>query len=220
METVRDLLLNLSPAWRKSSVRMLRRSVDLVHAVAAQAGVNNVVESSKVGLRLKHLAGTGELDIHVVRLIRDGRAVALTYMRPDEFADAKDARLRGGGTGLNRDLRLSMAEAAREWRRSNEEAEALLPQLRRVAVSQVSYETLCVDPLATVNAIFKDLGLAPVASLDSFRTTEHHVIGNGMRLDTDSRIALDDRWRQALSAPDLSTFQDVAGALNKRYGYR
>lgn len=219
VERFRDLALWFSPAWRRGKARMLRRSVDLVHAVARTAGVDTVVESSKIGLRLKYLASTGELDIHVIRLIRDGRAVALTYMEPEEFADARNASLRGGGTGKNRDHRLSMDAAANEWRRSNEEAEALLAGLGRVRVSEVRYEALCADPLGTLNRLFADLGLEPVASLDDFRGVPHHVIGNGMRLDTDNRIELDDRWRQRLSGEELSVFDTVAGTLNTKYGY-
>lgn len=219
MERLRDLALWFSPAWRRGKVRLLRRSVDLVHAVARTAGVDTVVESSKIGLRLKYLASTGELDIHVIRLIRDGRAVALTYMEPEEFADARNASLRGGGTGKNRDHRLSMDAAANEWRRSNEEAEALLPRLNRVGVSQVRYEALCADPLGTLNRLFVELGLAPVATLDDFRSAPHHVIGNGMRLDTDNRIELDERWRQRLTGVELAAFDAVAGTLNTKYGY-
>ncbi len=219
-ERVRDLALSLSPSWRRGLPEMLRRSADLVHSIAEVAGADVVVESSKIGLRLKYLTQCEDLDIHVVRLIRDGRAVALTYMRPDEFADARDARLRGGGTGVNLDTRLSMDEAAREWRRSNEEAEALLGQLRGVQVIQVHYESLCNSPLDTVNQVFSEFGLHSLTSLEDFRVLPHHVIGNGMRLDTDNRVVLDDRWRSALAAPELSTFARVAGDLNSRYGYQ
>ncbi len=219
-ERIRGVALSLSPVWRRGLPRMLRRSVDLVHCVAEVAGANVVVESSKVGLRLKYLAQCEDLDLTVVRLIRDGRAVALTYMRPDEFADARDAKLRGGGTGVNRDTRLSMEEAAREWRRSNEEAEALLQQLPGVQVIHVHYEDLCKAPVDTVNHIFSRLGLTPVSSLANFRSLPHHVIGNGMRLDTDNRVVLDDRWRDALVTTELSTFARVAGDMNSRYGYQ
>ncbi|MEZ5597655.1 MAG: sulfotransferase [Pseudomonadales bacterium] len=218
-ERLRELALTLSPEWRHGLPIMLQRSRDLVHAVARVAGAEVVVESSKVGMRLKMLAEHTDLDIHVVRLIRDGRAVALTYMRPAEFADAKDASLRGGGTGANHDHTLDMAASAREWRRSNEEAEALLAQLPGLPVIQLNYETLCSDPLQEVNRVFAALGLSPIATLDGFRDVPHHVIGNGMRLDTDSRIVLDDRWRQTLSEDELHTFAAVAGGLNRSYGY-
>jgi hypothetical protein len=218
-ERVRSLALRFAPEWPATKTRMLARSVDLVSAVAQTAGVGTVVESSKVGLRLKLLAESGALDVHVVRLIRDGRAVALTYMQPDEFADARDAKLRGGGTGVNQDHRLCMRDAAREWRRSNEEAEALLSQLAHVKVSEVRYESLCAQPLATLNGLFADLGLAAVANLEDFRAVPHHVIGNGMRLDSDSRVVLDDRWRTRLTAAELAEFAEVAGSLSHKYGY-
>jgi hypothetical protein len=38
-----------------------------------------LVDSSKVGIRLKYLLRIPEIDIRVIRVIRDGRAVALTY---------------------------------------------------------------------------------------------------------------------------------------------
>ena len=219
-ERMRDAALSFSPVWRRGLPRMLRRSADLVHCVAEVADAEVVVESSKLGLRLKYLARCDDLDITIVRLIRDGRAVALTYMRPDEFADARDAKLRGGGAGVNRDTRLSMDAAAREWRRSNEEAEALLQQLPAVRVIQVHYEDLCHTPVDTVNLIFTQLGLCTISSLENFRSLPHHVIGNGMRLDTDNRVVLDDRWRNALVTTELSTFARVAGDLNSRYGYQ
>ena len=219
-ERGRDLALWISPTWRRGLPRMLRRSADLVHCVAEVANAKVVVESSKVGLRLKYLTKCADLDITVIRLIRDGRAVALTYMRPDEFADARDARLRGGGTGVNGDMRLSMDDAAREWRRSNEEAEALLEQIPGLRVIQVRYEDLCNAPVDAVNHIFGLLGMDRITSLSDFRSLPHHVIGNGMRLDTDSRVELDDRWRNALVPTELSTFSRVAGDLNSRYGYQ
>jgi hypothetical protein len=41
-----------------------------------------------------------------------------------------------------------------------------------------------------------------------------------MRLDATSEIRLDERWRDSLTADDLSEFDAVAGALNRQYGYR
>jgi len=51
---------------------------------------------------------------------------------------------------------------------------------------------------------------------------EHHVVGNGMRLDGDHRIALDERWRGARGpgADRVAEFEAVAGALNRECGYR
>ena len=219
VEMLRQAALNLSPAWRAGNQRLMHRSVDLVRSFAEVAGVDVVVESSKIGQRLLQLSRYGGLKIHVVRMIRDGRAVALTYMRPGEFADAKDEKLRGGGGGGYCDSELPMADAAREWRRSNEEAEALLPQLDVESITTVRYEDLCLDPAATLNKIYTDAGLEPIAEIGAFQDVPHHVIGNGMRLDRESHITLDERWRSTLSAEALGVFDDVAGALNRAYGY-
>ena len=220
LETVRQMALNLSAEWRREIKQRMTRSVDLVESVAEVAGADVVVESSKIGQRLLQLSRTGALDIHVVRMVRDGRAVALTYMQPGEFADARDRCLRGGGSGDFEDVLLPMADAAREWRRSNEEAEALLPQLDVRSLTTVRYEDLCRDPEAELNRIFADADLEPIASVGQFKEVQHHVIGNGMRLDRESEIRLDERWRDALSDDDLQAFDVEAGALNRAYGYQ
>ena len=56
-------------------------------------------------------------------------------------------------------------------------------------------------------------------TIANFRQVRHHVIGNGMRLDDDSEIVLDERWRDNLSAQDIVSFDAVAGATNRRLGY-
>ncbi|MCC7462939.1 MAG: sulfotransferase, partial [Gammaproteobacteria bacterium] len=154
------------------------------------------------------------------RVKRDGRAVALTYMNPEHFADASNPALRGGGSGASRDAeRLPSQAAAREWLRSNEEAEALMAGVAGERKLEVSYESLCADVEGTLRRIFTFLGVDAMAQRPDFRAATHHVIGNGMRLDSGSEVRLDERWRNALSAAELRTFDLVAGAMNRRLGY-
>ena len=84
---------------------------------------------------------------------------------------------------------------------------------------QVHYEELCADPPGTLRRLFSFIGVDPAAARLDFRSTEHHVVGNGMRLDTQSEIRVDERWREALAPSDLHTFASVAGSLNRRLGY-
>ncbi len=191
-----------------------------MESVLEVSGKKVVVDSSKIGLRLKYLLRNPALDVKVIRLIRDGRAVALTYTDPARFADAKDPLQRGGGSGGDRkNERLTMAEAAHEWRRSNEEAETVLAGLDRSRWTEVRYEELCVDPQATLSRIFGFLGADTGKSRSDFRSGEHHVVGNGMRLDASSEIRQDERWRSCLTGDELVVFGRVAGKLNRRYGY-
>jgi len=113
-----------------------------------------------------------------------------------------------------------MRQAAREWRRSNEEAECLLARLDRSRWTEVRYEDLCADVEGTLRRLFGFVGVEAPASGARLRGFDHHVIGNGMRLDTTTEVRLDERWREALTPDDLAEFEREAGALNRRLGYR
>jgi hypothetical protein len=220
LERVRDVALALSPSWRSGLRRIQQRNLALVETVCELTGARVIVDSSKVGLRLKYLLRNLALDVRVIRLVRDGRAVALTYTDPAAFADAQDPSLRGGGCGGNRsDERLSLVHAARQWRRSNEEAEHLLARLAPSRWTSVRYEDLCASPRDTLARLFTFLGLSPEKAAADFRSVVHHILGNGMRLDGASAVRLDERWKAVLTEDDLHVFQAVAGDLNRRYGY-
>lgn len=220
IESCRDVALSLSPVWRKQLPESHRRNSALVSTIKEIAGVKVVIDSSKIGLRLKYLLKNPDLNVKVIRLIRDGRAVALTYMDPAVFADARDSAFRGGGSGGHRENeRLSMSRAAYEWRLAIEEAEHLLRRLDKSKWIEVRYEQLCKDTDNTLVRLFGFLGLNSDKRIRDFRSVEHHVIGNGMRFDTTSEIELDERWRAVLTKEDLQIFDHIAGKTNRRYGY-
>jgi hypothetical protein len=221
MEATRDLALGLVPGWRTHLRETQRRNSALVEAVSEVAGARMVIDSSKIALRLKYLLRIAALEIKVIRLIRDGRAVSLTYTDEWRFADAADPALRGGGTGEKRTpAQPNLALAAREWRRSNESADCLTARLPRSQWMEVRYEVLCSEPRATLERLGAFLGLEPDDLTLDFRGREHHVIGNGMRFDRSSDICLDERWKSHLTAEDLQVFERLAGELNRRYGYQ
>ena len=120
---------------------------------------------------------------------------------------------------MSKSPRSSMPEAAREWKRSNEAADWLVGRLPSSQWMQVHYEELCAQPGPTLRRLSGFLGLAPEKVNLNFRSRVQHVIGNGMRLDSSSEIKLDERWKEHLSAEDLKAFDDVAGELNRQYGY-
>jgi len=220
LETIRDVGLCLSPAWRSRFPEIQSRNAALAAIVAEITGAEVIVDSSKTAVRLKYLLRNPELDIKVIRLIRDGRAVALTYVDPARFADARDTSLRNGGMGGDRaSQRLSMAQAVREWRRNNEEAEHVLAGLDRAQWMEVRYEEYCADLETTLHRLFEFLGVDPGQWIRDFRSRDHHVVGNGMRLDLTSDVCLDERWRLSLSPDDLRVFDRIAGKAKRRYGY-
>lgn len=220
LEAVRDAALTLSPTWRRHLAKVKLNYRQLVATALELTGADIIIDSSKQGVQLKYLLRIPDLEVKIVRVIRDGRAVALTGMDGANFADATDPKLRYGGTGIKDDFPgYTMAQAARVWRRSNEEADCLLAPLHRHQWTEVRYEQLCQNPQQTLAPVCEFLGLNPAKLRMDFRAVEHHVVGNGMRFDRSSEIRLDERWRTHLSAEDLRNFDEVAGDLNRRYGY-
>ena len=220
LEKIRDVALELSPAWRKQLPAIQQRNISLMSTVLARTGKKIIADSSKIGLRLKYLLRNPALDVRIIWLVRDGRGVALTYMDPAQFADARDSNLRAGGTGGDRQTeRLSMKQAANEWKRSLEEEEAIIKTVDQTRWIQIRYEELCTQTESVLTRVFTFLGVDPKKAETNYRKAEHHIVGNGMRLDSQSEIKLDERWKTALRQEHLQTFNSIAGQMNKKLGY-
>jgi hypothetical protein len=204
LEGARDLALGLSPAWPGHLEEVQRRNLALVEVLQELAGAEIIIDSSKSVLHLKYLLKNPRLDIKIIWLVRDGRGVATSLIRH----------------GLKRATPAeTMAEAAREWRRSNESAECLLRRLPSSQWIRVQYEDLCRSAETTLGGICQFLGLdSKSVSLD-FRSRQQHVLGNEMRLKSTTEIQLDERWRKQLTQDDLEVFEKVAGRMNRQYGY-
>ncbi|WP_299659935.1 sulfotransferase [uncultured Psychromonas sp.] len=219
IELFRDSLLSLSPVWRKNLPYLQKRNSDYVRSIAEQANVDTVVDSSKIGIRLKYLLRNPDLDIKVIWVVRDGRGVSLAYKNPSEFADAKDPKLRGGGAGATQEHNRGVEVGAHEWVRCNQETEAVLATMPKENWMQVHYEDICNDTVKTLDKLFEFIGVAPSLKRLDFKTVEHHVVGNGMRLDDSEEIKLDDRWKQLLDKNELAIYHQVTGDYHQALGY-
>ena len=204
LEWLRDTALGFSPAWRRHLDEVQRRNLALVESLQELTSADTVIDSSKSVLHLKYLLQIPRLQIKVLWLVRDGRAVSLSLI----------------GHGMKRATRAeTVAAAAREWRRSNEAAELLLGRLPASQWMRVGYEEFCREPELGLRRLCKFIELDSGALNLDFRAIEQHVLGNEMRMNSTSQIRLDERWRSQLSGEDLIAFDSVAGGLNRRYGY-
>ncbi|MGJ8581480.1 MAG: sulfotransferase [Psychromonas sp.] len=219
MELVRDTLLSCSPFWQKQLPFLQKRNADYARSIAEQAGVDIVVDSSKIGIRLKYLLKNPDLDVKVIWVVRDGRGVSLAYKDPSEFADAKDPKLRGGGAGKTQEQGRGIQVGAHEWVRCNQETEAVLATMSKHNWIQVHYEDICNNTEETLDTLFNFIGVDPNKKRLDFKTVEHHVVGNGMRLDDSEVIELDDRWKTLLNEQELQDYYQVTGAYHRKLGY-
>jgi hypothetical protein len=197
LERVRDLGLAMAPAWREHRRRFDVLSAAIASSVCQLTDTDVFVDSSKTGVQLKYLLRSPKLHVKVIRLVRDGRGVSNSYRKAEN---------------------LSMSEAAYVWRRSNEEAAAIVKQLDPNRWLDIRYENLCRDVTGTMRSIFEFIGVEPVAAV-SYTTREQHVLGNDKMRMNIGEIHLDEKWRKTLSDDDVRTFERVAGSLNRQLGY-
>jgi len=81
------------------------------------------------------------------------------------------------------------------------------------------YEDLCTDPKGVLDKVYGFIGVPAKNGLDDFRSVDHHIIGNRMRLSATSEIRLDESWKKALTPGQMSEIERRVGPLNRRYGY-
>lgn len=153
------------------------------------AGARVVLDATKypeiVGAHIAAVA-----DLRVAYLVRDPRGVVASRMRRRGETAEQAARVLLGHTLRHRALL------------------AALPEDRRLVLR---YEAVCADPEREINRLLAFAGLDPLpaGALRRVRKGEAHVVGgNPMRFQLDQdRIALDERWREQLTAADLSTIR-------------
>lgn len=201
MEAARGAALALIPGARRELDRRLRTNEALAEVILEIRGARAFVDASKRPGRLLHLRRIPSLDLRVIHLVRDGRAVARSTAR----------NLREQG--------LSAEDGARSWTaaaQSSERVRALFPAGRWLTLR---HEDLCREPEAALDRVFRFMDVAPQGRIPDFRSADHHIIGNRMRLSHTSEIRLDERWRSEMPADQIRAVERIAGEALQRYGY-
>jgi hypothetical protein len=164
------------------------------------AGARILVDSSKDYVRMRErysAAAPGRTK--VVYLFRDGRGVA--------WSAVKHARA-------------PIAQAARDWAKTQRRIGVMLRGVRPEDRREVRYEELCADPRGVLRPLCAWLGLEYTDALLELAPREHHTIaGNKIRLQRGMAVVADEAWRRKLSPAQLRVFERIAGAENRRLGY-
>jgi hypothetical protein len=204
LEAVRSVGLAISPAWHAHLREIHLRNAALVNTLQEITAAKVVIDSSKIALHLRYLLKSTDLNIKIIRLVRDGRAVVTSML----------------GHGWDRGSReQTINEAALTWRRAYESTERVLAGLPASQWIHVVYEELCANPEKVLRQIYQFIGLDHDDIVLNFRARQLHILGNDMRLKSTSEIRVDERWRTKLSEEDLCIFDEVAGEMNLAYGY-
>ena len=197
--------------------------LSLYRGIAAVSGCGALVDSSKHASLAFCLSRCEEIDLRVIHVVRDSRAVAYSWT-------TKVARPETDAAGPARYMTTyPPIRAAGHWNAQN----GALQLLARggTPVLRVRYEDLVDTPEQTLRRVATFAGV-PAGSLGlSFLHTEgdsnyadltksHTASGNPMRFTT-GKVAIrgDDRWRAAMPDKDRRTVTALTLPLLSRYGY-
>jgi hypothetical protein len=201
LEGVRRTALALLPGVRRELDRRIAVNRHLAEAVLDLRGARVFVDATKRPGRALLLRRDPQLDLQVIHLVRDGRAVARSAFR---------------------NLGRTIEDGARSWAASLRHAEELQRTLPPERWLTVRHEDLCREPCGTLARIFDFQKVSPdfqIGDIRDFRAGDHHIIGNRMRLSRASEIRLDERWRTELAPDQRRTVERIAGPGLARYGY-
>lgn len=199
VEALRDFAFRLWPGQTRQLREIGARNQALVESVLEVTGKPVFLDSSKYHMRIKQQLQYTSLDIKVIHLVRDARGVVNSL--------------------LNYSSKLTPQAAAQLWLNGNHNIERQLQVLPEDKSLRVRYEDLCQDLTYTLEQLHRFCGVEPEPITDDFRSVPHHIVGNKMRLRASSEIKLDERWRKELSEDKLLEIDQIAGDMQRFYGY-
>ncbi len=204
----------------------------LYRAITDVSGCDALVDSSKHASLAFCLRRSEEIDLRVIHMVRDSRAVAYSWTtkvaRPEASRAGPDGRDAEDSVGSYMTT-YSPVRAAGHWNAQNGALQLLAR--RGTPVLRVRYEDLVQAPEQTLRraATFAgvaagDLSLPFLHKEGDSRyaelTTAHTASGNPMRFTTGSvPIRGDDRWRAAMDGKDRRTVTALTLPLLSQYGY-
>jgi Sulfotransferase family len=196
----------------------VRRYADAYRSIYQAAheltGAHLVVDSSKHPSLACCLRAHEQLDLRVLHVVRDPRAVAYSWSRTVERPEAT------GDEPLM--SRYAPSRAAALWTVEN----AALTALGRLGVPllRIRYEQLVSDPRGTVRRVLGFAGMAgdftlPITGHRATLSPSHTVSGNPMRLlNGPLEIRLDDEWRTQFRTRDRWVVGAMTAPLRVAYG--
>ncbi len=175
LELQRDSLVGSIPAYKKRLHHQMLANRVFVEAVLDYWNASCFLDNSHSPYRLRRLAQEESFDVFNLHLIRDPRGVVLSLMRNRGF---------------------SIEDATRAWLRRQEQ---ILRICNTAATTlRIHYEDLCICPGRILTDIHNFIGVDKHEFTGNFKDSEHHILGNRMRL-SNGAIRLDEKWRRGLN---------------------
>lgn len=183
------------------------------HVISQTTGCPIIVDTSKWPSYSVLLGQIGSLDLRLVHLVRDPRAVAFSWTRSKAWKNARGAIVRRSPPLLS----------AWRWLVQNALIEAFRPRFSRYML--VKYEDFVADPVSTLADILRFVGsqaAAPqiIAERPASASPGHILGANPDRFNRMSlRVRADNEWRDRMRALDHAGVTLLTLPFLYKYGY-
>jgi len=176
-----------------------------------------IVDSSKFPTYGYILDSIPNIDLYVVHMVRDPRAVAYSWIRKKEMKDR----------GSNKYMRgHSPIESTFFWLLWNSTIEALWKKNGPEKYILLRYEDFVQDPKGTTEHILDMVGVStqentPFVDQNTVKLSPTHTVsGNPSRFSTgEVKIKPDDEWKEKLDARSKLLITSLAMPMMHHYGY-
>lgn len=202
--------------WYGRRLAPLIQALDQLYpAVAAETGARFIIDSSKLPTYTYLLSLVDSIDLRIVHLIRDPRAVAFSRARPKRQLDTAEVREM---------TRSGPVKSAADWLTWNTTIRALFGKGTNPYMI-LKYEDLISEPEASVERVLElaDEQGAATSHMHGNRVelaVNHTVSGNPGRFTTGTiKLELDEAWRRDMSAKDRKTVERITKPARRSFGY-
>lgn len=205
IDRLRDRFLLFLPPYKAQFHEIAHRNMCFVDAVLEVTGKKVFADATKDVIRPKYFELLTPIRPYVIHLVRDSLGFVASYIkyaRHDKVSQDE-----------------SLNQAIRYWNRTGSHVKrlfSLLPPQRKL---RVRYEDLCTNPERELTRIAGFVKVNPIPGPYDFRSANHHIIGNQMRLETSSAVVLDERWREILSPAQIEKIRIQTHYFRQLYGY-
>lgn len=218
VEFLRHFPLLLRPQLRPSFAREVELfraiNVRLFAAMLRAADAQVLIDNSKHPARALLLAGSPDVDLRVIHLVRDSRGVSYSWAKRQTRTDAQQQM-----------MRMPVWRSAIRAEVFNEGFELL--RRRGIPTTTVKYEDFVASPREVTEKILQFLDVDPGAHGLSFIDgdtvdlgKDHSVWGNPSRMQSGpTRVRADERWRDDMAPRDRTLVTALSWRGRRRYGY-
>lgn len=190
LESIRDKLLQLVPTYKNYIDKISSRNDSFMKAVTSIQSASVFLDANKNPYRIKMLSKS--YNVTPVYLYKNGIAGAYSFHKKDLYMGKKG----------------NFKKSCEKWFIEQITINRVLNDLNLPGRLDLSYSELCGNVNQSANKIFNTLGLAE-HDVSNFNQSEHHIIGNAMRVTGLDKIKETTDWKDNLTEKNINDYREV-----------